>query len=73
MITRQKELEQQLQDEQLLYQELQEKYEKTCEKRDSMKNDMHQMQQQLEKTKADYKYGVLICRKLIKMSWFLVH
>ncbi|CAF2860117.1 unnamed protein product [Rotaria sp. Silwood2] len=54
LINRQKELEQQLQDEQLLYQELQEKYEKVCEKRDSMKNEMHQIQQQLEKTKADY-------------------
>jgi len=52
VITRQKELEQQLQDEQLLYQELQEKYEKACEKRDSMKNDMHQVQQQLEKNKS---------------------
>ncbi len=56
MIIRQKELEQQLQDEQLLYQELQEKYEKACEKRDTMKNEMHQIQQQHEKTKADYKY-----------------
>jgi len=40
----------------LLYQELQEKYEKTCEKREAMKDEMHQLQQQLEKTKADYKY-----------------
>ncbi len=56
MIIRQKELEQQLQDEQLLYQELQGKYEKACEKRDAMKNEMHQIQQQHEKTKADYKY-----------------
>ena len=56
MISRQKELEQQLQDEQLLYQELQEKYEKACERRDAMKNEMYQVQQQHEKTKADYKY-----------------
>jgi chromosome segregation ATPase len=55
LLIRQRELEQQLQDEQLLYQELQEKYEKVCEKRDSIKNDMHQMQQQLEKSQNDYK------------------
>jgi hypothetical protein len=52
---RQKQLEEQLQDEQLIYQELQEKHDKTCEKRDAMKNDLHQVQQQLEKSQADYK------------------
>ena len=55
VLHRQKELEQQLQDEQLLYQELQDKYEKACEKREAMKNEMHQIQQQHEKTKTDYK------------------
>ena len=55
VLNRQKELEQQLNDEQVLYQELQEKYEKACEKREAMKDDLHQVQQQLEKSKADYK------------------
>ena len=55
VLSRQKDLEQQLNDEQLLYQELQEKYDKACEKREAMKDDLHQAQQQLEKTKADYK------------------
>lgn len=55
MLNRQKELEQQLNDEQVLYQELQEKYDKACEKREAMKDDLHQVQQQLEKSKSDYK------------------
>lgn len=55
VLHRQKELEQQLQDEQLLYQELQDKYETACEKREAIKSEMHQTQQQYEKTKADYK------------------
>ncbi|CAF4697140.1 unnamed protein product [Didymodactylos carnosus] len=54
-IDRQKELEQQLNNEQALNYDLQEKYEKACEKRDAIKHDMHNLQQQLDKAKADYK------------------
>ena len=68
MLNRQRELEQQLNDEQVLYQELQEKYEKACEKREAMKDDLHQVQQQLEKSKSDYKSEIdlfLLCSTLL--------
>ena len=55
LLIRLKELEQQLQDEQLLSQELQEKYEKACEKRESMKSDLQHAQQQVEQSKGEYK------------------
>lgn len=43
-------------EEQLLNQDLQEKYQKLIEKKDSMKNEIHSLQQQLEKSKSDYKF-----------------
>lgn len=46
LLIRQKQLEEQLNEEQLLNQDLQEKYQKLIEKKDSMKNEIHSLQQQ---------------------------
>ncbi|CAF4364535.1 unnamed protein product [Rotaria socialis] len=49
-----KEFEKQIQEEQMVNQELQDKYDNACEKKDSLKSNFNLLQQELEKTKSDY-------------------
>lgn len=58
LLNNKKDFEKQIENEQILNQDLQNKYENLLEKKNLLKIQFNQIQQELEKTKFDYKFVI---------------